>query len=94
MEIVHYPSFSKSLKRLRKNEKKDLDDAVRAVVKDTSIGELKKGDLNGIRVYKFHMVKKLALLAYGYNDINDILTLYAFGSHENFYRDLKNKLNG
>jgi len=55
---------------------------------------LKKGDLNGIRVYKFHMVNKLALLAYEYNDVNDRLTLYAFGSHENFYRDLKNKLNG
>jgi len=92
MEIIHYPSFLKALKRLRKNEKKDLDDAIRAVAKDTSIGELKKGDLNGIRVYKFHMVNQLALLAYEYDDINDTLTLLAFGSHENFYRDLKKKV--
>ena len=92
MEIIHYPSFLKALKRLRKNEKKDLDDAVRAVAKDTSIGELKKGDLNGIRVYKFHMVNRLALLAYEYDDVNDTLTLLAFGSHENFYRDLKKKV--
>jgi mRNA-degrading endonuclease RelE of RelBE toxin-antitoxin system len=92
LEIVHYPSFLRALKRLRKNEKKDLDDAVRAVAADISIGELKKGDLNGIRVYKFRMVNQLALLAYEYDDINDMLTLLAFGSHENFYRDLKKKI--
>jgi len=91
MDIIHYPSFSRALKRLKKNEKKDLDDAVREVVKDTDIGDLKKGDLNGIRVYKFHMVNQLALLAYEYDDVNDKLTLLAFGSHENFYRDLKKK---
>ena len=92
MEIIHYPSFLKALNRLHKNEKKDLDDAVRAVVKDVNIGELKKGDLNGVRVYKFHMVKQLTLLAYEYDDANDKLTLLAFGSHENFYRDLKKKM--
>jgi len=92
LEIIHYPSFLKALKRLRKNEKKDLDDAVRAVAKDINIGELKKGDLNGIRVYKFHMVNQLALLAYEYDDVNDNLILLAFGSHENFYRDLKKKV--
>jgi len=92
LEIIHYPSFSRALKRLSRNEKKDLDDAVRAVAKDTSIGELKKGDLNGIMVYKFHMVGQLALLAYEYDDTNDKLTLLAFGSHENFYRDLKKKI--
>jgi mRNA-degrading endonuclease RelE of RelBE toxin-antitoxin system len=92
LEILHYPSFLRSLNRLHKNEKKDLDDAVCAVAKNKNIGELKKGDLNGIRVYKFHMVNKLALLAYEYDDIKDILTLLAFGSHENFYRDLKKKV--
>ena len=78
--------------RLQENDKKDLDDAVRVIAKDTSIGELKKGDLNGIRVYKFHMVNRLALLAYEYDDVTDTLTLLAFGSHENFYRDLKKKV--
>jgi len=92
LEILHYPSFLRSLNRLHKNEKKDLDDAVRTVAKNTSIGELKKGDLNGVRVYKFHMVNKLALLAYEYNEEKDELTLLAFGSHENFYRDLKKKI--
>jgi mRNA-degrading endonuclease RelE of RelBE toxin-antitoxin system len=92
LEIEHYPSFLRYLKRLSKNGKKDLDDAVHAVAKDVSIGEMKKGDLNGIRVYKFHMVNQLALLAYEYDDVNDKLTLLACGSHENFYRDLKKKI--
>jgi mRNA-degrading endonuclease RelE of RelBE toxin-antitoxin system len=92
LEILHYPSFLRALKRLRKNEKKDLDDVVRAIAENINIGELKKGDLNGIRVYKFHMVNQLALLAYEYNDIKDELILLAFGSHENFYRDLKKKV--
>jgi len=38
------------------------------------------------------MVNQLALLAYEYDDINDTLTLLAFGSHGNFYRDLKKKV--
>ena len=77
MEIEHYPSFLRYLKRLSKNEKKDLDDAVRIVAKDVSIGELKKGDLNGIRVYKFHMVNRLTLLAYEYDEVIGIVSLSA-----------------
>jgi len=38
------------------------------------------------------MVNQLALLAYEYDEVKDTLTLLAFGSHENFYRDLKKKV--
>lgn len=31
----------------------------------------------------------MTLLAYTYNDGTITLTLFAFGAHENFYRDLK-----
>lgn len=31
----------------------------------------------------------MTLLAYTYNDGTITLTLFAFGPHENFYRDLK-----
>jgi hypothetical protein len=53
---------------------------------------MKKGDLKGIKVYKFHMVNHLTLLAYEYDDVNDKLTLLACGSHENFNRDLRKKI--
>ena len=46
-------------------------------------------DLSGIHVYKFKMVKQLTLLAYEYCSDGTIIILMAFGSHENFYKQLK-----
>lgn len=89
MKIVQTPTFSKTVKNLHSNQKKDLDEAVRDVIKDPSVGDLKKGDLNGIQVYKFKMVNQLTLLAYQITDKGLVLILLALGSHENFYRDLK-----
>lgn len=71
------------------NQKKDLDDAVSKLMENPALGEEKKGDLAGIRVLKFSMNNQLTLLAYTWVDKELILTLLAFGSHENFYRDLK-----
>ncbi len=48
------------------------------------------GDLSGVLVYKFKMVKQLTLLAYTCHDQTITLTFLAFGTHENFYRDPKN----
>jgi len=66
-----------------------LDGAIKQIIKNPSIGELKKGDLNGVQVYKFKMVNQLTLLAYDFNADKKQLILLALGSHENFYRDLK-----
>ena len=65
-----------------------MDDAVLDIVGDPSIGEEKVGDLAGVRVYKFKINKQLILLSYTYDEIE--INLLTFGSHENFYRDLKN----
>lgn len=54
------------------------------------IGEEKSGDLKGVPVYKFKMVKQLTLLAYHYDNQLITLTFISIGSHENFYPDLKN----
>ncbi|MBL4589969.1 MAG: type II toxin-antitoxin system RelE/ParE family toxin, partial [Alphaproteobacteria bacterium] len=80
---------SKIVKKLHKNQKKDLDEAVQEIINNTSIGDEKVGDLSGVSVYKFKMVKQLTLLAYKYEDQTITLTLLALGTHENFYRDLK-----
>ena len=66
-----------------------MDGAIKQIIKNPSIGELKKGDLNGVQVYKFKMVNQLTLLAYDFNADKKQLILLALGSHENFYRDLK-----
>ena len=90
MQVLLYPAFEKTVKKLHPNAKKDLDKAVKTLMENPQSGEMKKGDLSGIRVFKFKMVRQLSLLAYIYNQTEDILSLLALGSHENFYRDLKN----
>ncbi|MFZ9034583.1 MAG: type II toxin-antitoxin system RelE/ParE family toxin [Francisellaceae bacterium] len=82
-------SFAKAMKKLSKQQKKELDIAVKAIMQDPDIGERKKGDLSFLRVYKFKMNKKLTLLGYCYEEDRLILTLLKLGSHENFYRDMK-----
>lgn len=89
MEVVQTLTFAKVVRKLHRNQKDDLDKAVRSIINDTNIGDLKVGDLAGIRVYKFKMVAQLTLLAYTYRSDSILLTLLALGSHENFYRDLK-----
>lgn len=89
MNIVQTTTFRKAIRKLHKNQKKDLDEAVRAIVNNPDIGEQKSGDLSSISVYKFKMAKQLTLMAYTYEDRTITLTLLALGTHENFYRDLK-----
>ena len=86
-EIIQAPVFQKQKKKLHRKQIIDLNEAVKAIVNDPAIDDMKAGDLQGIRVYKFKSKKQQILLAYEL--IDSTLYLYAFGSHENFYRDLK-----
>ena len=89
--VLQTPSFKKAVKKLHKNQKKELDKAVKSLMENPLSGEQKKGDLLFLRVYKFKMVKQLTLLGYSYQDGSTVLELIALGSHENFYRDVKKK---
>ncbi|HAX91815.1 MAG TPA: addiction module toxin RelE [Rhodospirillaceae bacterium] len=89
MKVVQTPTFAKAAKKLHANQKKDLDTAVKTIMADPSVGDKKAGELAGVLVFKFKMVKQLTLLAYSYEENVITLTLLALGSHENFYRDLK-----
>jgi mRNA-degrading endonuclease RelE of RelBE toxin-antitoxin system len=89
VNILQTPTFKKQTKKLHKNQKKDLDKAIINIVNDPLIGEIKKGDLEGVQVYKFKMVKQLTLLAYEFYEDKLLLIILALGSHENFYRNLK-----
>ena len=88
MRILVTPTFERAVKKFFRQQKADLDDAVRVIVSDTAIGEEKVGDLAGISVYKFRMVNQLCLLSYRVID-EDTIKLLTVGPHENFYRDLK-----
>ena len=89
MKVIEKTGFRKSAKKLHVKERIDLEKAVADIVGDIRVGKLKAGDLDGIRTHKFKMVGQLTLIAYTYADEVLTLTLLAFGSHENFYRNLK-----
>ena len=89
MNILQTSTFKKAIKKLHKNQKKDLDKVINKIIEDPLVGTMKKGNLGGVQVYKFKMVGQLTLLAYRFNDSGIQLILLALGSHENFYRDHK-----
>lgn len=88
MHVLVTPTFERTVKKLHKQQKAALDEAVRAIVGQPEAGETKVGDLAGVQVYKFRMGNLLCLLAYRVLDENT-LKLLMVGPHENFYRDLK-----
>ncbi len=74
-----------------------IEDEVQVVCENPQIGELKKGDLAGIRVHKFAFSRQTYLMAYrpvgttgGFEFV--AIDFYQVGSHENFYDDLKRYL--
>lgn len=87
--IVVSPTFSRKLKKLKRKDKEEMDGAVRTIISQPECGEAKKGDLLGVRVYKFKLNKQQILLSYEVR--KETIYLLAFGPHENFYRDLKRK---
>jgi len=68
----------------------EIDKQVKNICNNPKIGELKKGDLKSVRVYKFTFGKQLLLFSYEIK--NNTLFLYSIGSHENFYKKLKQHL--
>ena len=87
--VVQTPIFKKAVKKLKKNQKLDLDNAVKDLMIDPESGIKKSGDLSYLWVYKFKMVKQEMLLGYSYEDDSVVLELLNIGTHENFYRDMK-----
>ena len=91
MKVHQSGSFKRKLKKLPIDHKPALDRAVKKIVGKPNVGVLKKGDLAGVRVYKFKVKTLQYLLAYAHDSENEAVTLLALGPHENFYRDLKNQ---
>lgn len=87
--VKQMPGFKKAYKKLHLNERKVVNGAINAIIKNPNVGEEKKGDLAGIFVYKFKFHAKEFLLGYVWYPKERLLL--ALGVHENFYRDLKKK---
>jgi len=88
MRIIQSRIFEQKAKKLSSPDKSELDNAVRTVLAQPNIGEQKKGDLRAVFVYKFRIKKTLYLMAYRYNA--ETLELLMLGTHENYYKELKN----
>ena len=87
MRVLQTHRFAKQVKKLTIRQKSELDNRIRGILADPKIGEPKRGDLAGVYVYKFNLIKQRYLLAYTLSA--DALTLLMMGPHENFYRNLK-----
>ncbi len=90
-EVIQSPLFARQKKKLKKNQIQKLNDAIRAIMADPSVGTAKSGDLQGVQVYKFKHGNNLILLTYAVDE--STLYLYTFGSHQNFYRELSKYLH-
>jgi len=67
IELRQTPTFKRAYKKLRDNERKDVNATIRYIIDHPEVGELKTGDLAGVRVYKFRMHDQQILLAYEYD---------------------------
>lgn len=90
MNILYKPPFKKFVKKQSRAFQLAIEDAVEGVINNPDMGEVKKGDLSGFRVHKFKFQRQEYLIAYktGGNSI----AFYMIGTHENFYRELKQYL--
>jgi mRNA-degrading endonuclease RelE of RelBE toxin-antitoxin system len=92
LTVLTTRSFDRVVKKLHSKDKKVLDEAVKAVATDPSIGEEKRGDLVDVYVHKFKLKNQETLLAYGLKPNKSkpsTVVLLAVGPHENFYAQLK-----
>ncbi|MDR9498728.1 MAG: type II toxin-antitoxin system RelE/ParE family toxin [Hydrogenovibrio sp.] len=87
VQVFQKPSFKRVYKKLHKNQLKDVNHAIQTIIDAPQVGTEKKGDLEGVFVYKFDCVNQQYLMAYEWDECTR--TLLLLGVHENFYRKLK-----
>ena len=90
IDVIASNQFLKFKKKASSKFQLEIDKQVKNIMENPELGQLKKGDLKGIRVLKFEYNKQWYLLSYEIKA--DILNLYLIGSHENFYSKLKKYL--
>ncbi|NQY42134.1 MAG: type II toxin-antitoxin system RelE/ParE family toxin [Legionellales bacterium] len=90
VQIKQMPAFKKAYKKLHLNVKVVVDEEIKKIIKEPTIGEEKKGELKCVFVHKFKVNLQEFLLAYEWDEASRLLM--ALGVHENFYRDLKRRV--
>jgi hypothetical protein len=77
--------------KFHKNEKLKLNDVIKTIVNNPTIGEEKRGDLKGIYFYKFKIENNLYLLSYRMREGR--IEFITFGPHEKYYKNMFTDLN-
>ena len=90
MEAFFTPMFRRFVKKQTPPFQLVIQDEVDRIIAGPNRGEDKKGDLTGYRVHKFRFNQQEYLVAY--EVAGEKLLFVMIGTHENFYRDLKNYL--
>ncbi|MBI4691352.1 MAG: type II toxin-antitoxin system RelE/ParE family toxin [Nitrospirae bacterium] len=90
MDILYKSPFKKFVKKQSRAFQLTIEDAVEEVINNPDMGEAKKGDLSGIRVHKFKSQRQEYLIAY--KTESNTMVFYMIGTHEHFYRELKQYL--
>lgn len=93
MKTFFTHTFKRAAKKLHRNQVEELEKAIKEIQGEPLIGQLKVGDLAGVRVHKFRMLHQLILLAYMFDEGKEELTLLSFAPHENFYDNLKKQIH-
>lgn len=91
MLLLQKPMFRRAYKKLFPKQRMVVDEEIRKIMNQPTMGEEKKQDLAGVFVHKFKIEKQQYLLSYMFAP--ETLTLLFLGVHENYYRDLKRKSN-
>lgn len=93
MKVFLTNTFKRAAKKLHNNQVAALERAIEHIQEKPFMGEMKVGDLAGVRVYKFRILHQSTLLAYTYDELKNEIILLSFSSHENFYENLKKQIN-
>lgn len=90
MKIIQSGAFRRKVKKLNPRQKRQLDEAIRIIMKNPVVGVKKKGDLKSVYIHKFYIDNMLYLLAYAFSEGQ--IELIMLGPHENYYSSLKSYL--
>ncbi len=90
--IEALPKVNHLKRKLNPKLQRVINTEVDKILFEPYAGERKTGDLKGVFVHKFRYQELLFLIAYTIDEKAKVITIFAIGPHENFYRDLKRYL--
>ena len=91
MNVIFLPPAAKFIKKMKDKElKRKFQKAVDEIIEDPLIGELKSGDLSGVRCCDIYHQRTNYELAYHVTYMDDeVVVVIMAGTRENFYEALK-----